>query len=149
MGFGLGAAIGASIAGGRKRVVLFTSDGSFGMNLTEMATAVTQNLPITVVVLNNGALGMVRQWQTLFFDGRHSQTTLDRKTDFPALANAFGAAGYSAKNLIELCEILKNTPDSGPCLIDCKIDKDEKVLPMIPVGGTIHEMIDTGNRSIV
>ena len=143
MGFGLGAAVGASIARGRKRVVLFTSEGSFGMNLTEMATAVTQKLPITIILLNNGVLGMVRQWQALFFNERYSQTTLDRKTDFPALAKAFGAAGYSAHNLTELDGILQNTPDNAPCLIDCKIDKDEKVLPMIPVGGTIRDILIT------
>ena len=141
MGFGLGAAIGASIARGRKRVVLFTGEGSFGMNLIELATAVTENLPITVVLLNNGVLGMVRQWQALFFEGRYSQTTLDRKTDFPALSRAFGAAGYLARSLSELDEILEIAPSDGPCLIDCKIDKDEKVLPMIPAGGTINDIL--------
>ena len=141
MGFGLGAAIGASIASGRKRVVLFTGEGSFGMNLTELATAVTQNLPITIVLLNNSVLGMVRQMQALFFDGRYSETTLERKTDFPALSRAFGAAGYAAASLQELDEILKSAPDSGPCLIDCKIDPDEKVFPMIPVGGALRDML--------
>ena len=141
MGFGLGAAIGASIARGRKRTVLFTSEGSFGMNLTELATAVTHSLPITIILLNNGVLGMVRQWQSLFFDGRYSQTTLDRKTDFPALANAFGAVGHSADSLGELDSILEKVPDDKPCLIDCKIDKDEKVLPMIPNGGAIRDML--------
>ena len=142
MGFGFGAAIGASVARGRKRAVLFTSEGSFGMNLTEMATAVVQNLPITIVLLNNGVLGMVRQWQTLFFDGRYSQTTLNRKTDFPALAKSFGATGYSANTLDELDSILKSIPDDiGPCLIDCKIDMDEKVFPMIPAGGAVRDIM--------
>ena len=141
MGFGLGAAIGASIASGQKRTVLFTGEGSFGMNLTEMATAVTLNLPITIILLNNGVLGMLRQWQSLFFDKRYSQTTLDRKTDFPALAKAFGAAGYRADNLAELDNALRNMPESGTCLINCIIDKDEKVLPMIPVGGAISDML--------
>jgi len=143
MGFGLGAAIGASIAHERKRVVLFTSEGSFGMNLTELATAVTQKLPITIVLLNNGVLGLVHQWQTLFFDKRYSQTILDRKTDFPALAKAFGAAGYTAQNLAELDSILKDAPDNCPCLIDCAIDSEEKVLPMIPYGGTIRDILIT------
>jgi len=143
MGFGLGAAVGSSIACGCKRVVLFTGEGSFGMNLIEMATAVTQKLPITIVLLNNGVLGMVRQWQALFFDERYSQTTLDRKTDFPALSKAFGAVGYSAQSLAELDDILKSTPDDCPCLIDCKIGKDEKVLPMIPNGGTIGDILLT------
>jgi len=144
MGFGMGAAIGACIANGRKRTVLFTSEGSFGMNLTEMATAVTQNLPIVVVLLNNGVLGMVRQWQTLFFGERHSQTTLERKTDFPALARAFGAQGFSASSLDELNCILKGLDKAvpnGPCLIDCVIDKDRKVFPMIPPGGSARDII--------
>jgi len=141
MGFGLGAAIGACIANGRKRTVLFTSEGSFGMNLTELATAVTQNLPVVVVLLNNGVLGMVRQWQTLFFDRRYSQTVLDRKTDFPALARAFGAHGFSAGSAEELDAALKNLPAEGPCLIDCRIDRDEKVLPMIPPGGSAKDII--------
>ena len=141
MGFGMGAAIGASLAMGRKRTVLFTGEGSFGMNLTELATAVTQKLPITIILLNNGALGMVRQWQALFFNERYSQTTLDRKTDFSALAKAFGAAGFSAKSLSELEDAMKNIPQDGPCLIDCKIDIDEKVLPMIPVGGTVRDIL--------
>ena len=129
MGFGLGAAIGAGIASGRRRVVLFTGDGSFGMNLTELATAATQNLPITIILLNNGVLGMVRQMQATSFSGRYSQTTLDRKTDFPALAKAFGAVGFEASSLSALDCALKDLPDDGPCLIDCKIDQDEKVLP--------------------
>ena len=142
MGFGFGAAIGACFASGRKRTVFFTSEGSFGMNLNEMATAVTHNLPITIVLLQNGVLGMVRQWQSLFLGERYSQTTLDRKTDFPALAKAFGAAGYSAESLKELDDILKSIPDdSGPCVIDCKIDKNEMVIPMIPAGGTIRDML--------
>ena len=124
MGFGLGASIGASIAAGRERVVLFTGDGSFGMNLTELATAVTQKLPITIIVLNNGVLGMVRQIQAQLYDNRYSETTLERRTDFPALAKAFGAAGYSASSLSELDEALKSAPCDGPCLIDCKIGID-------------------------
>ena len=141
MGFGLGAAVGASIARGGKRTLLFTGEGSFGMNLTEMATAVTQKLPITIILFNNGVLGMVRQWQALFYGQRYSQTTLDRKTDFPALAKAFGADGYNADSLPALEGILGRLPGEGPCVIDCRIDEDEKVLPMIPVGGTIHDML--------
>ena len=141
MGFGLGAAVGASIARGRQRTVLFTSDGSFGMNLTELATAVTQKLPITIILLNNGVLGMVRQMQTLFFEERYSQTTIGRKTDFPALARAFGADGETATSLQELDDHLERTPDNGPYLIDCRIGSDEKVFPMIPAGGTIRDML--------
>jgi len=141
MGYGLGAAIGASIARGRKPTVLFTGDGSFGMNLTELATAVTQKLPITIILLNNSTLGMVRQWQTLFYNERYSSTTLDRKTDFPALARAFGAVGFHVYSLEELGTALKKAPEDAPCLIECMIDADEKVFPMIPVGGTIDDII--------
>ena len=141
MGYGLGAAIGASIAMDKKRTVLFTGDGSFGMNLNEIATAVTLGLPITIILLNNGSLGMVRQIQNLFYDKRYSNTTLNRKTDFPALARAFGAEGYSIDNLTELDDILKIIPDNIPSILECKIDIDEKVLPMIPVGMTIQDMI--------
>ena len=141
MGYGLGAAIGASIAGGGKRTILFTGDGSFGMNLAELATAVTYKLPVTIILLNNSTLGMVRQWQTLFYDKRYSNTTINRKTDFPALAKAFGAVGYSACSLTELDKALSDIPDDLPCLVDCKIDKDEKVLPMIPAGGSVDDMI--------
>ena len=141
MGFGLGAAIGASLASGGKRVVLFTSEGSFGMNLIELATAVTYDIPITIVILNNAVLGMVRQMQTQFFDKRYSATTLERKTDFPALARSYGASGYRAESLQELDIILGKLPDHGPCVIDCIIDKDEKVLPYIPLDGGICDML--------
>ena len=142
MGFGMGAAIGGCIANDRKPTVLFTSDGSFGMNLIEMATAVSNNLPLVVVVLNNGTLGMVRQWQTAFFEKRYSNTTLDRKTDFPLLAKAFGAKGYSAETLEQLRDIVENKLDfNGPSLIDCKIDKEERVLPFIPPGGSIKDIV--------
>ena len=142
MGFGMGAAIGGCIANGRKPTVLITSDGSFGMNLTEMATAVSQELPLVIVLMNNGVLGMVRQWQTLFYDKRSSQTTLQRKTDFPLLARAFGANGYTAESLAALEDIVGNRLDGkGPCLIDCKINIDEKVLPFIPPGGSIKDIV--------
>lgn len=145
MGYGLGAAIGGCIANGRKRTVLFTGDGSFGMNLNEMATAVSQELPITIVLMNNDVLGMVRQWQTIFYDCHYSQTTLDRKTDFPALARAFGAQGFTAYTMDDLRTALDAADQSeGPVLIDCHIDMDEKVLPMIPPGRSIKDMIVKG-----
>ena len=141
MGFGMGAAIGASIATG-KRAVLFTGDGSFGMNLNELATAVSQKVPLVILILNNGVLGMVRQWQTMFYNKHYSNTTLDRKTDFPALAKAFGAVGLSADDETSLKEALKQAfATDGTVLIDCKIDDDERVLPMIPPGGAIDDLI--------
>ncbi|MBQ7290358.1 MAG: biosynthetic-type acetolactate synthase large subunit [Clostridia bacterium] len=141
MGYGMGAAIGACIATG-KRTVLFTGDGSFGMNLNEMATAVSQKLPLIVVVLNNGVLGMVRQWQAAFYNHHFSETTLERKTDFPALARAFGASGFSVSTVDELNMAMKMAvKNAGPVIIDCAIDMDERVLPMIPPGGAIENMI--------
>ena len=141
MGFGLGAAIGAQVAS-NDRVVLITGDGSFGMNLNEMATAVTYNLPITVVLMNNGVLGMVRQWQTLFFGKRYSNTVLGRKTDFVKLSEAFGAKACVAETMDEFetafAEAMKH---DGPYLIDVRIDKDEFVLPMLPPGGSIDDII--------
>lgn len=142
MGFGMGAAIGASIGGGKKRTVLFTSDGSFHMNMNEMATAVSNKLPLIIVVLNNNALGMVRQWQTLFFDGRYSNTSLARQTDYAKLADAFGAVGMKAETpeAYEAC-LEKAFASDTPVLIECTIDSDERVLPMIPAGGSINDII--------
>jgi acetolactate synthase-1/2/3 large subunit len=143
MGYGLGAAIGGCIAANRRKTVLFTGDGSFGMNMAELATAVTHELPLTIIILNNGALGMVRQWQGMFFGERYSQTTLGRKTDFVALANAFGAEGRRAGSLTELRQILQ-APHTGPVVIDCPIGIDERVFPMIPAGGTVNDIIGRG-----
>ncbi|MCL2755389.1 MAG: biosynthetic-type acetolactate synthase large subunit [Oscillospiraceae bacterium] len=142
MGYGMGAAIGACFASEGKHTVLFTGDGSFGMNLNELATAVSQNLPLVIVIVNNGVLGMVRQWQKRFYDQRYSQTTLQRKTDFVALAQAFGAKGVRCTNVSELREVLSNLPNS-PIVIDCQICMDEEVLPMIPPGQSVENMITT------
>lgn len=141
MGYGLGAAIGASTATGKK-VVLFTGDGSFGMDLNELATAVTQKIPVVIVIMNNNVLGMVRQWQTLFYGKRYSSTTFDRKTDFVKVAEAFGAEGGRAATPEEL-EKLADTAFSCdvPFVIDCIVDSDEMVLPMMPQGGSINDMI--------
>lgn len=141
MGFGLGAAIGAATATGKK-TILVTGDGSFGMNLNELATAVTNQTPVVVFIMNNGVLGMVRQWQTLFFDKHYSNTTLERKTDFVKLAEAFSMPGYRAMNMAELKEVLpKAFAEKGPVLVDCAIDCDAFVLPMLPPGGCIDDII--------
>ncbi len=141
MGFGLGAAIGAYVAT-KDPVVLITGDGSFGMNLNELATAVTYKIPVVIVLMNNGVLGMVRQWQTLFFGKRYSSTVLTRKTDFVALAKAFGADGYLAETEVEFRKAFKAALASGKTtVIDVRIDKDELVLPMLPPGGAIADMI--------
>ncbi|MBQ7948697.1 MAG: biosynthetic-type acetolactate synthase large subunit [Clostridia bacterium] len=141
MGFGLGAAIGAYVAT-KDPVVLITGDGSFGMNLNELATAVTYKIPVVIVLMNNGVLGMVRQWQTLFFGKRYSQTVLSRKTDFVALAKAFGADGYLAETEVEFKKAFTAAVKANkPVVIDVRIDKDELVLPMLPPGGAIDDII--------
>ena len=141
MGFGLGAAIGARIAT-NDPTVLITGDGSFGMNLNELATAVTYNVPLVIVLANNGVLGMVRQWQNLFFQKRFSNTVLDRKTDFVKLAEAFGAVGMRATTIEEFeAAFRKAITVNGPVVIDTLIDKDEFVLPMLPPGGSIDDII--------
>lgn len=141
MGFGLGAAIGAAV-GTKERSVLVTGDGSFGMNMNELATAVKYNIPIVILLMNNGVLGMVRQWQTLFYNEHYSNTVLERKTDFAAFAKAFGANGEvvtTPKELDEALDLAFKT--EGPYIIDCKIDKDEVVLPMLPPGGSMDDII--------
>ncbi|MBQ8342856.1 MAG: biosynthetic-type acetolactate synthase large subunit, partial [Clostridia bacterium] len=141
MGFGLGAAIGSYVAT-KDPVVLITGDGSFGMNLNELATAVTYKIPVVIVLLNNGVLGMVRQWQTLFFGKRYSNTVLSRKTDFVALAKSFGAEGVLAETPIEFKRAFEAAVKAGkPTVIDVRIDKDEMVLPMLPPGGAISDII--------
>ena len=141
MGFGLGAAIGSAMYT-NERTVLFTGDGSFGMNLNELATAATQNLPIVIILMNNGVLGMVRQWQNLFFDKHYSQTVLERKTDFVKLAEAFGIKGYRISNVSQMKDVINQAfKEKGPVLVDCYIDKDEFVLPMLPPGGSFEDII--------
>ena len=142
MGFGYGAAIGAQIGCPEKRVIHFTGDGSFHMNLNEACTAVSQKLPIITVIMNNRVLGMVYQWQTSFYGKRYAATTPERKTNFPKLAEAFGAKGFSASNPAEFEEVFKKAlQEKGPVWIDCAISREERVLPMIPGGGTIEDMI--------
>ncbi len=146
MGFGMGAAMGAKIAFPNKKVVLISGDGSFHMNLNEIATAVTNNINIVVIVMNNGVLGMVRQWQKVFFDSRYSNTTLNRKTDFVKLAQAFGAKGLRINNDSEIESVLKDALNSNcPVIIDCIIPINDNVLPMIPPGKTLEDVITTIN----
>ena len=143
MGFGYGAAIGAQMALGRDaRVVMLTGDGSFHMNLNEACTAVSYDLPIITVIFNNQVLGMVRQWQTTFYEKRYSDTDPHRKTDFVKLAEGFGAKGYRAATPAEFKAAFADAmKQKGPSWIVCRIGKDEKVLPMIPGGGTVNDII--------
>lgn len=142
MGFGMGAAIGASLATGR-RSILITGDGSFGMNLGELATLHANHIPVTIIVLNNSVLGMVRQWQNLFYSRHFSNTDLDaRESDFAAIAQAFGIPGYTIDTLDELAPTLARAmATDGPVLVDIRIDRDEFVLPMLPPGGSFDQII--------
>jgi acetolactate synthase-1/2/3 large subunit len=145
MGFGLGALLGAKIANPKRPAALFTGDGSFRMNCGELATLVRHRIPALVVIINNHALGMVRQWQTLFCEGRHAETTMDRPPDFVKLAGAYGLGGYPAeseKTFAEALDLAMKDIGSGmPALIDARISEDEKVLPMVPGGKPLDEQI--------
>ena len=142
MGFGYGASMGAQIACPDKTVLHITGDGSFHMNLNELCTSVSYNLPIITLLLNNEVLGMVRQWQTMFYEKHYAATDPHRKTDYVKLAEAFGARGFHVETMEELrhamTEALKRT---GPVVIDVRIDPDERVLPMIPAGGTVDDIV--------
>ncbi len=141
MGFGLGSALGAAI-GSSQKSILVTGDGSFGMCLNEMATVAKFNIPVVIVLMNNGVLGMVRQWQTLFFNKHYSNTVLDRKTDFVRLAEAFGVKGYSCTDIGDFDKAFKAAIEANePVFIECFIDKDEMVLPMLPPGGSMDDII--------
>lgn len=142
MGFGYGAALGAQVAFPGRTVVHITGDGSFHMNLNEICTAVSYNLPVITIIMNNRVLGNVRQWQTMFYGSRYSQTDPHRKTDYVKLADAFGARGVRVTNIAELRDALREAMKrTGPVLIDAQIDKDERVLPMIPAGGTVDDLV--------
>ena len=142
MGYGLGAAIGACFAKNKQETVLVSSEGSFAMNCNELCTAVKEKLPLTILLLDNQVLGMVRQWQTAFYGKRYSQTVLDRGTDFVKLIEAYGGRGFSIHSLSELENALEARKEiHGPVLLDCHIDKDEMVRPMIPPGKSVKEII--------
>lgn len=142
MGFGLGAAIGAAVALPGTTVVNVAGDGSFHMNLMEIVTAVKNKLPVKILVMNNNVLGMVRQWQRMFYGKRFSQTTLERPTDYVKLAEAFGAAGYVIRSEEDMEPVLKEALLSpGPAVINCLVGRDVNVLPMVPQGGSIGSPI--------
>lgn len=142
MGFGMGAAIGAQVSHPDKRVFLVTGDGSFHMNLNELVTLSSYHLPIVIVVMNNTVLGMVRQWQKLFYGSRFSQTDPHRKTDFVKLAAAFGVIGMRITKPSEVEDALKKAVElKAPVVVDCRISPDVNVLPMIPPGKTVNEIV--------
>lgn len=144
MGYGLGACIGAQVACPNKKVVNIAGDGSFRMNCNELATAVEYKLPIIICIMNNKVLGMVRQWQRLFYKGRYSSTNIDRGTDFVALAKAFGAEGIKVTKKGEIEEAFKKALASTevPFVIDFDVHEDESVFPIVPPGKPITELIE-------
>ena len=143
MGYGLGAAIGAKVGRPDKVVVNIAGDGCFRMNMNEVATAARYNIPVIEVVINNHVLGMVRQWQTLFYGERYSATILNDAVDFVKLAEALGAVGMRVTKISELKETLEKAIALGrPVVIDCQIDRDDKVFPMVPAGAAIEEVFD-------
>jgi acetolactate synthase-1/2/3 large subunit len=142
MGYGTGAAIGAQTGMPEQRVVHVAGDGSFRMNCNELATIAYYNIPVIIVLMNNTTLGMVRQWQTTFYESRYSQTTLDRGPDFTLLAKAFGVQGYDIHSQEEFSTAFKKALESKkPALLNCHIGIDEKVLPMVAPGAAINHLI--------
>ncbi len=143
MGYGMGAAIGSQSSNPDKRVVLITGDGSFHMNLNELATVVSYDLPIVIVVMNNSVLGMVRQWQKIFYGNRFAATSPNRKTDFVKLADAFGIKGMRINNDDEIESVLSEAFAYGKgVLVECVVSPDCNVLPMIPPGGSVTDTVD-------
>lgn len=140
MGYGYGAAIGAQIANPDVPVVHFTSDGSLHMNMNELCTAVSYKVPVITVIMNNAVLGMVRQWQGVFYGRRFSSSEPERVTNYVKVAEAFGAVGFRCTTPAEFEAAMKKAMTvGGPVWIECVIDREEKVLPMIPAGGTVHD----------
>ena len=143
MGFGVGAALGAKLGRPDKTVVNISGDGCFRMNMNEIATAVRNNIPIVQIVLNNHVLGMVRQWQTLFYEERYSNTVLNDAVDFVKMAEAMGAVGIRVTEKEEVVPALeKALALNKPVVIDFFIDKDLKVFPMVPAGANIEDAFD-------
>jgi acetolactate synthase-1/2/3 large subunit len=142
MGYGFGAAMGAHYGKG-EMVFDIAGDGSFLMNINELSTAVRYNIPVKVLLLNNSVLGMVRQWQTLFYDKRHSETTLNRETNFAKIAEAYGALGVRATTNEEVEAAIKAAMEhDGPAVIECYVDPDAMATPIVPPGAHIGEMMD-------
>lgn len=142
MGYGMGASLGAQIAKPHKQVFNISGDGCFHMNCNELSTAVKYNIPVIIILLNNQVLGMVRQWQNLFYDKRFSSTTLEKATDIVKLAEAFGAAGFNVTRPEEVEDTIRKAMEmEGPVVINFEIDRDEMVLPIVPPGKNIEDLI--------
>jgi acetolactate synthase-1/2/3 large subunit len=142
MGYGLPAAMGAQAAFPGRQVITICGDGGVQMNIQEMATLVQNDLPVKIVILNNNFLGMVRQWQELFFDKRYSSTCMELPIDYIKLADAFGAKGFLATKPEEVEEVIRQgLQEKGPVIMEFKISREEKVLPMVPAGASLNEMV--------
>ena len=142
MGYGFGACLGAKVGNPDKIVVNIAGDGSFRMNFNELLTAVRHNIKIIVLVINNGVLGMVRQWQTLFYDERYSFTTLNQDLDYVKLAESMGAVGFNITSKDQVEDVFKKAiEETKPVIINCVIDKDDKVFPMVAPGKPIEDVI--------
>ena len=143
MGYGLGAAIGAKFGCPDKVVVNIAGDGCFRMNMNEVATAARNNMPLIEIVLNNHVLGMVRQWQTLFYDHRYSNTILNDKVDFVKFAESMGAVGIRVTKKEEVAPAIQKAIElNTTVVIECVIDQDDKVFPMVPAGASIADAFD-------
>lgn len=146
MGYSMGAALGGQIGCPDKQVVMFAGDGGFHMNLAELATMKSYNVPVKMFIMNNTVLGMVRQWQKLFYDNRFADTDPNRATDFVKVAEAFGVKGLRISTNDDIDAVLKEAFEhNGPVLVDCRISKDSNVLPMIPPGGAHTDIIEVFN----
>ena len=146
MGYSMGAAIGGQIGCPDKQVVMFAGDGGFHMNLSELATVASYNVPVKMFIMNNTVLGMVRQWQKLFYENRFSDTDPHRATDFVKVAEAFGVKGMRINTNDDIDAVLDEVfAYNGPVLVDCRISKDSNVLPMIPPGGAHTDIIEEFN----
>ncbi len=142
MGYGLPAAMGAQAAFPERQVITICGDGGVQMNIQEMATLVQNKLPVKIVILNNNFLGMVRQWQELFFDKRYSQTCMEFPIDYIKLADAYGAKGFRATKTEEVEDMIKQgLAHDGPVIMEFMIAREEKVLPMVPAGASLNEMV--------
>lgn len=142
MGYGLPAALGAQVAFPERQVIDVSGDGSFQMNSQELATLVQYRLPVKIAILNNNFLGMVRQWQQLFFDKRYSQTCMELPIDFCKLAEAYGATGLTTSDPKEVPNLIKKALDTpGPVIMEFKVAREENVLPMVPTGAGLNEMV--------
>ncbi|MNM58420.1 MULTISPECIES: biosynthetic-type acetolactate synthase large subunit [unclassified Clostridium] len=142
MGFGLGAAIGSKVGNPDKLVINIAGDGSFAMNCNELATAYAQKAPVITIIVNNNALGMVRQWQNFFYEERYSHTSINRGTNFVKLVEAYGGKGYLVEKREELEPVLKEAINSSvPVVIDYRVHEDKKVFPMVAPGALINQII--------